>query len=174
MMTDYKETIRLPRTKFPMKASLAKREPGFLEMWEKEKIYDKLLDQTKDSKSYVFHDGPPYANGNIHHGHVLNKVLKDIIVKYRSMKGFHVRFIPGWDCHGLPIELNAERELGKPDGDADKLSIRKRCHDFAMKWSNLQMEEFRRLGIFALWDQSYRTIQPDYEATITHALATFV
>ncbi|MCP4606889.1 MAG: isoleucine--tRNA ligase [Proteobacteria bacterium] len=173
-MVDYKDTIHLPRTKFPMKASLSKREPEFIEMWEREQVYNKLLDQTKDGQLFVFHDGPPYANGNIHHGHVLNKVLKDIVVKYRSLKGNHVRYIPGWDCHGLPIELNAERELGKPADDADKLSIRKRCLDFAMKWSNLQMAEFKRLGIFSLWDQSYRTIQPDYEATIVNALAKFV
>jgi isoleucyl-tRNA synthetase len=173
-MIDYKNTICLPRTKFPMKASLAKREPGFIDTWDREKIYEKLLDQTKNKDRFVFHDGPPYANGNIHHGHVLNKVLKDIIVKFRSMKGYHVYYVPGWDCHGLPIELNAERELGKPEDDTDKLSVRKRCFDFAMKWSNLQMEEFRRLGIFSIWDKPYRTTEPYYEKAIVDSLATFV
>jgi isoleucyl-tRNA synthetase len=173
-MVDYKNTISLPRTDFPMKASLSKREPQLIEFWTRERIYEKLLDKTKDAPRFVFHDGPPYANGNIHHGHVLNKVLKDIIVKYRSLKGFHVKYIPGWDCHGLPIEINAEREFGKPADDADKLSIRKRCLEFALKWSKVQMDEFKRLGIFSLWDQPYRTVQPDYEAAIVNALAKFV
>jgi isoleucyl-tRNA synthetase len=173
-MADYKDTIFLPKTDFPMRASLPQREPAWLEMWEKERIYEKVLEKTKDGPRFVFHDGPPYANGNIHHGHVFNKVLKDIIVKYRSLKGCHVRYIPGWDCHGLPIELNAERELGKPAGDADKLSIRRRCHDFAMNWSNTQMAEFKRLGLFSLWDQAYRTILPSYEKTIVEALATIM
>ncbi|MCP4675369.1 MAG: isoleucine--tRNA ligase, partial [Deltaproteobacteria bacterium] len=173
-MVEYKKTISLPRTKFPMKASLSQREPEFIKKWESEKTYEKLLDQTADGPSFVFHDGPPYANGNIHHGHVLNKVLKDIIVKYQSLKGKHVRYIPGWDCHGLPIELNAERELGKPEDDTDKLSIRERCRDFALKWSNLQMKEFKRLGIFSVWKEPYRTIQKDYEAAIVEAMAAFV
>jgi isoleucyl-tRNA synthetase len=173
-MTDYKQTIRLPRTAFPMKASLAEREPEMIAFWEKADIYGKLLDKTNKNEAFVFHDGPPYANGNIHHGHVLNKVLKDIVVKYRSQKGHHVRYIPGWDCHGLPIELNVEREMGKPEDVSDKIAVRKRCHDFAVKWSNLQMEEFRRLGVFSTWDTPYRTIQPDYEKTITEVLADIV
>jgi isoleucyl-tRNA synthetase len=173
-MTDYKNTIKLPRTEFPMKAALARREPEFLDFWKKNSIYDKLLEQTKDNEPFVFHDGPPYANGTIHHGHILNKVLKDMVVKYRSMTGRHVRYVPGWDCHGLPIELNAERELGKPADDADKLSIRKRCHDFAMKWSNEQREEFIRIGVFGTWDAPYRTVQPEYEKTIADSLAVFV
>jgi isoleucyl-tRNA synthetase len=173
-MPDYKNTIRLPKTKFPMKASLANREPEFIDFWEKNHIYKQLLDKTENNERFVFHDGPPYANGGIHHGHVLNKVLKDIIVKYKSLSGKHVRYIPGWDCHGLPIELNAERELGKPEGSADILSIRKRCHGFAMKWSKLQMEEFRRLGLFSTWDTPYRTVEPYYEKAIVDALAGFV
>jgi len=173
-MTDYKDTICLPRTEFPMKAQLAKREPAFVEMWREKRVYERLLEQTDGNEKFVFHDGPPYANGSIHHGHVLNKVLKDIVVKYRSLKGAHVRYIPGWDCHGLPIELNAERELGKPADDDDKLTIRKRCEEFALKWSNFQMEEFRRLGIFSLWDEAYRTIDKPYEEAIVQAMATIV
>ncbi len=173
-MIDYKKTIRLPKTAFPMKASLAQREPEMLAFWESAEIYPKLLEKNKDNELFVFHDGPPYANGNIHHGHVLNKVLKDIIVKYRSQKGSYIKYIPGWDCHGLPIELNAEREMGKPGDVSDKLAIRKRCHDFALKWSSLQMEEFRRMGVFSTWDTPYRTIQKDYERTIASTLADFV
>lgn len=173
-MVDFKNSIRLPRTDFPMKASLAKSEPETISRWEDRGIYEKMLERNADKPPFVFHDGPPYANGNIHHGHVLNKVLKDIVVKYRSLKGHYVRYIPGWDCHGLPIELNAERELGKPKDDDDKLTIRKRCHDFAMHWSKTQMEEMKRLGVFSLWDEAYRTIAPAYEKTIARALATFV
>lgn len=173
-MTEYKHTIRLPNTDFPMKASLAEREPKIIDLWNQARIYDKLLEKNKNSESFVFHDGPPYANGNIHHGHVLNKVLKDIVVKYRSQKGFYVKYIPGWDCHGLPIELNAERELGKPADVNDKLAIRKRCHDFAMKWSTSQAAEFQRLGLFAKWDEPYRTLVPSYEQTIAEVLADFV
>jgi isoleucyl-tRNA synthetase len=173
-MSDYKNTIRLPETAFPMKASLAEREPEIIEFWETEHIYDRLLEKNKDCPRFVFHDGPPYANGNIHHGHVLNKVLKDIVVKYRSQKGYYVRYIPGWDCHGLPIELNAERELGKPSDVNDKMAIRRRCADFAMKWSTLQMSEFKRLGAFSTWNTPYRTLEPKYEQTIAEVLADFV
>ena len=157
-----------------MKASLAEREPKIIELWENKRIYKKLLEQNQNRPAFVFHDGPPYVNGNIHHGHVLNKVLKDIVVKYRSQKGFYVKYIPGWDCHGLPIELNAERELGKPTDINDKIAIRKRCHDFAMKWSTLQMSEFQRLGVFSAWDEPYRTLVPAYEKTIAEVLADFV
>jgi isoleucyl-tRNA synthetase len=173
-MVDYKDTIRLPKTAFPMKASLAKREPQMIAFWENEHIYEQILEQNKNNRPFVFHDGPPYANGNIHHGHVLNKVLKDIVVKYRSLKGDYVKYVPGWDCHGLPIELNAERELGKPTDTNDKIAIRKRCHDFAMKWSELQMSEFKRLGVFSTWETPYRTVQPDYEKSIAATLADFV
>ncbi len=173
-MIDYKNTIRLPKTDFPMKAALSDREPEIIERWEKDVIYKKLLKQNENKQKFVFHDGPPYANGNIHHGHVLNKVLKDIVVKYKSQKGFYVRYIPGWDCHGLPIELNAERELGKPSDLNDKLAIRKRCADFAVKWSELQMSEFKRLGVFSDWENPYRTLQPEYEKTIAEVLADFV
>jgi isoleucyl-tRNA synthetase len=153
---------------------LAKREPEFLEFWEKEQIYNKLLEKNRNNEPFVFHDGPPYANGTIHHGHILNKVLKDIVVKYQSLKGRYVKYIPGWDCHGLPIELNAEKELGKPKDTDDKLSIRKRCEEFAVKWSNTQMEEMKRLGVFSAFDEPYRTIDKDYEQTITEKLADIV
>jgi isoleucyl-tRNA synthetase len=173
-MVDYKDTICLPRTGFPMKASLSRREPEFLELWKEKRVYERLLDKTSGGERFVFHDGPPYANGGIHHGHVLNKVLKDIVTKYRSLKGRHVRYIPGWDCHGLPIELNVERELGKPSDEADRLSIRKRCEQFALKWSNHQLAELRRLGVFSLWDEAYRTIDRDYEQVVVEELARIV
>lgn len=170
----YKKSICLPKTDFPMKAALARREPEFISFWASNSIYEKLIEKNRGNEPFVFHDGPPYANGGIHHGHILNKVLKDIVVKYRSLKGNLVRYIPGWDCHGLPIELNAERELGKPKDTDDKLSIRKRCEQFALKWSNRQMEEMKRLGVFSLWEEAYRTIDRDYEETIANELAAIV
>lgn len=174
MSDDYKKSICLPKTKFPMKAGLAKREPEFLSFWKQNDIYAQMLKKNEGNEKFIFHDGPPYANGTIHHGHILNKVLKDIVVKYRMLKGDYVRYIPGWDCHGLPIELNAERELGKPKDSDDKLSIRKRCEEFALKWSNTQMEEMKRLGVFSDWEFPYRTIQPKYEQTIAEQLAAIV
>lgn len=174
MSEDYKKSICLPKTNFPMKAGLAKREPEFLSFWEENDIYAQILEKNKDNEKFVFHDGPPYANGTIHHGHILNKVLKDIVVKYRLLKGNYVRYIPGWDCHGLPIELNAEKELGKPKDSDDKLSIRKRCEEFAMKWSTSQMDEMKRLGVFSDWEHPYRTIQPKYEQAIAEQLAAIV
>ncbi|MBN2716579.1 MAG: isoleucine--tRNA ligase [Deltaproteobacteria bacterium] len=174
MSDDYKNSICLPKTQFPMKAGLAKREPEFLTFWQEKDIYSKLLKKNEGNEKFIFHDGPPYANGTIHHGHILNKVLKDIVLKYRMLKGDYVRYIPGWDCHGLPIELNAEKELGKPKDSDDKLSIRKRCEEFAMKWSTTQMEEMKRLGVFSDWEHPYRTIQPEYEQTIAEQLAAIV
>ncbi|MBN2343282.1 MAG: isoleucine--tRNA ligase [Deltaproteobacteria bacterium] len=174
MSDDYKKSICLPKTQFPMKAGLAKREPEFLQFWQENDIYAKMLKQNEDGEKFIFHDGPPYANGTIHHGHILNKVLKDIVVKYRMLKGNYVRYIPGWDCHGLPIELNAEKELGKPKDSDDKLSIRKRCEEFAMKWSTTQMDEMKRLGVFSDWEHPYRTIQPKYEEAIAEQLAAIV
>ncbi|MBN2802217.1 MAG: isoleucine--tRNA ligase [Deltaproteobacteria bacterium] len=174
MSDDFKNSICLPKTDFPMKAGLAKKEPEYLEFWEKENIYDKVQAKNRPNGNFVFHDGPPYANGTIHHGHILNKVLKDIVLKYQLLKGKHVHYIPGWDCHGLPIELNAEKELGKPKDSDDILSIRKRCEEFAVKWSNTQMGEMKRLGVFADWEHPYKTIQPAYEQTIAEQLAKIV
>ncbi len=174
MSDDYKNSICLPKTKFPMKAGLAKREPEFLKFWEENDIYAKMLKKNEGNQRFIFHDGPPYANGTIHHGHILNKVLKDIVVKYQMLKGNYVRYIPGWDCHGLPIELNAEKELGKPKDSDDKLSIRKRCEEFAMKWSTTQMAEMKRLGVFSDWEHPYRTIHPEYEQAIAEQLAAIV
>ncbi len=174
MSDDYKNSICLPKTAFPMKAGLAKKEPGFLEFWDNNNIYDKVQEKNKPNGNFVFHDGPPYANGTIHHGHILNKVLKDIVLKYQLLKGKHVHYIPGWDCHGLPIELNAEKELGKPKDSDDILSIRNRCEEFALNWSKTQMEEMKRLGVFADWEHPYRTIQPKYEQTIVEQLAGIV
>ena len=119
MGKDYKDTLNLPQTGFPMKANRPNREPGTLGFWEQEKIYENMLDKNRGRKSYVLHDGPPYANGHIHIGHALNKILKDIIVKYKSMKGFYSPYVPGWDCHGLPIEIEVDKKLGSKKHQTD-------------------------------------------------------
>lgn len=155
-----KETLNLPQTEFPMKANLAEREPDFLSRWEKEKIYQKNL---HEGPRFILHDGPPYANGSIHFGHILNKVLKDIIVKYKSMSGYSSPYVPGWDCHGLPIELGALKELGPSSNVLEK---RKACRQYAHRFIEIQKKQFQRLGIFADWEHPYLTLENQYEADI--------
>jgi isoleucyl-tRNA synthetase len=169
----YKKTLCLPRTDFPMKADLPKREPKTLASWEEKRVYPRLLEQTKGGRIFAHHDGPPYANGHIHYGTILNKVLKDLAVKYRGMAGYHALYVPGWDCHGLPIELAVERESGKRSSDRPALEVRRACQAFAEKYIDVQRAEFRRLGGFGTWDQPYRTIDRSYEAAIVRALAAF-
>ena len=171
--TDYKATINLPETAFPMKADLALKEPKILETWAEARLYEQILAARKGAAPYVLHDGPPYANGNIHYGHILNKILKDIVVKLRTMMGHYVEYRPGWDCHGLPIELAVLRELGSKAQGMSALEIRKACHAYAMKWVETQRDEFQRLGVFGTWQNPYLTLSPDYEATIVRELAGF-
>jgi isoleucyl-tRNA synthetase len=170
---DYKATLNLPETAFPMKADLAKREPEILARWAESKLYGRILAARKSAPPYVLHDGPPYANGNIHYGHILNKILKDIIVKYRTMAGHYVEYKPGWDCHGLPIELAVQRALGDKIAGMSPVDIRAACHDYAMKWVGVQRDEFIRLGVFGTWDDPYLTLAKHYEATIVRQLAEF-
>ena len=169
----YKSTLCLPQTRFPMKADLPKREPQMLAFWEEQRVYPRLLEQTAGKPAFVHHDGPPYANGHIHYGTILNKVLKDFVVKYRSMAGRHTLYVPGWDCHGLPIELAVERDRKQRSADRDPLAVRKDCQTFAEKFIDVQRGEFRRLGGFGLWEQPYLTMKPAYEAAIVRALASF-
>ncbi|HEX2574247.1 MAG TPA: isoleucine--tRNA ligase [Polyangia bacterium] len=170
---DYKDTLHLPQTSFPMKADLAKREPEWLARWESEGLYRQILAARKNARRWVFHDGPPYANGHLHFGHVLNKTLKDIVVKSRTMMGYYVEYKPGWDCHGLPIELAVMRELGERVQKLSAVEIRKACHDYAMRWVTTQRDEFKRLGVFGTWDAPYLTLDASYEATIVRQLAEF-
>ena len=172
--TDYKQTIRLPKTAFPMRANLAQREPETLKRWETERVYERALEARKDAEHYVFHDGPPYANGSIHYGHILNKVLKDFVIKYQLLAGRLTRFQPGWDCHGLPIELNVERQLAAKKAELSKPSIRNACRKEADKWVNTQRGEFKRLGVFGTWDEPYLTMNPQFERGITEGLAAFL
>jgi isoleucyl-tRNA synthetase len=170
---DYKQTILLPQTAFPMRANLAQREPQTLARWASERVYERALEARKDAARYVFHDGPPYANGRIHHGHVLNKILKDVVVKYQTLAGKYARFVPGWDCHGLPIELNVERALTEKGKKLEALPLRGACRKEAEKWVKVQSDEFKRLGVFATWDEPYLTLDPRFERGILDALAAF-
>ncbi len=171
---DYKDTLCLPRTEFPMKAKLAQREPGFLEKWENEELYARILAKSAGREKFLLHDGPPYANGHIHMGHALNKILKDIIIKSYFMMGYGTVYRPGWDCHGLPIEHQVEIKLGDKKAGMTKAEIRKQCRDYAEDFLDIQREEFKRLGIFGLWEDPYLTINYKYEGTIARELGKFM
>lgn len=171
---DYSKTVNLPKTDFQMKANLPQREPALVEEWEKNKVYQQICEKNKDKEKFIFHDGPPYANGHIHIGTALNRILKDIIIKYRSMSGYFVPYIPGWDCHGLPIEQRALKELKTDKNRVDKLLFRKQAADFARKFSEIQKSEFKRLGTFADWDNPYLTLQPKFEYSIIKVFASLV
>jgi len=170
---EYKETLNLPVTEFPMKANLAQKELEILDHWEKNSLYEKLLAAGKDKPKYILHDGPPYANGHIHIGHALNKILKDFILKSKRMSGFNAPYVPGWDCHGLPIELQVEKNLGGKKHEVDKLQMRKLCRDYAAKFVGVQKEEFRRLGVLGEWDRPYLTMDYSYEGITARELAIF-
>lgn len=171
-MSDYKKTLNLPATTFPMKASLTQNEPKVLDGWTATNAYAAMIGANDGRDSYVLHDGPPYANGHIHIGHAMNKILKDIIVKHRNMVGFKAQYVPGWDCHGLPIELKVEQEMGGKSG-LSVLEIRKKCREYALKFLDIQREEFKRLGVLGTWDAPYLTMTPDYEAATARELANF-
>jgi isoleucyl-tRNA synthetase len=163
---DYSKTVNLPATDFPMKANLPKREPDMIAGWEKEDVYNQILSARENKPLYILHDGPPYANGNIHLGHALNKILKDIIVKHKTMMGFRAPYVPGWDCHGLPIELHVTREMGAKAKTMPKNDIRSHCRNYAGRYVKIQMEEFKRLGVFGDYKNPYLTMAAGYEAKI--------
>ncbi len=170
---DYKDTLNLPKTAFPMEARLSKREPKFLKRWEEIDIYRKLREERKGQPLYILHDGPPYANGHIHIGHALNKILKDFINKSKAMEGYDIPYVPGWDCHGLPIEHQVEKELGPQKRDMTKDQIRQVCREYADRFINIQRKEFKRLGIFGDWENPYITMDYRYEAIIVKELGKF-
>src|ERR687892_837056 len=162
---DWSQTLFLPKTEFPMRAGLPELEPRLLDRWARIKLYERLREQAKSRPKFVLHDGPPYANGNIHIGHALNKILKDMIVKYQAMTSHAAPYVPGWDCHGLPIELQVEKNLGRVKKLAmSKVEIRRLCKDYAEKYISIQREEFKRLGVLGDWERPYRTLDPKYEA----------
>ena len=172
---DYRSTLNLPKTRFKMRGNLAKREPNFLKQWDDTKLYERIIARNADKPPFVLHDGPPYANGNIHPGTVLNKVLKDIVVKYHNMNGHKTEYIPGWDCHGLPIEHNVEkdRKLGRGK-TTDKAEVRRHCRTYALKFVDIQREEFKRLGVLGRWQEPYLTLNHGYESAITREVGAFV
>ena len=173
-MTDYKNTINLPQTDFPMKADLAQREPKQLERWAAQDIYGSIRKAAKGRPAFVLHDGPPYANGVIHLGHAVNKILKDIIVKARTVAGFDAPYVPGWDCHGLPIELAVEKKHGRPGHKLDARAFRAACREFAGKQIDSQRADFKRLGVFGDWERPYLTMDPRYEAQQIRALGKII
>ena len=173
-MSDYKSTLNLPVTSFPMKANLIQKEPEMLKEWEENKAYEAMVNSGGEKGMYALHDGPPYANGHIHLGHALNKVLKDIIVKSRNMQGYKAPYVPGWDCHGLPIEHKVEQDLKAKKKELPPNIIRKLCREYATKWLDVQRKEFKRLGVFGTWEQPYISMDPSYEAATAKELGNFM
>ncbi|MBU1185329.1 MAG: isoleucine--tRNA ligase [Acidobacteria bacterium] len=171
--TPIKDTLNLPQTTFSMKAKLAQREPEIIDKWDSIRLYEKIQKRSEGKKPFVLHDGPPYANGNIHLGTALNKILKDFIVKSRSMAGFQAPYIPGWDCHGLPIEIKVDKQLKEKKESLSVLGIREECRKYALGFVDIQREQFKRLGVFGRWEDPYLTLNKDYEAEILRFLAAF-
>ena len=167
---NYKDTLNLPKTDFPMKASLTTREPEMLDRGRRTIFTSKSRKRAKDAELFVLHDGPPFANGDVHMGTALNKILKDLVVKSKTMAGFRAPYVPGWDCHGLPIEYKVVKE----SRDLSPLEVRKRSEEFARKFVDIQREQFKRLGVFGDWEHPYLTLDPAYEAEILRAFAIFV
>ena len=171
---DPKSTVNLPKTEFPMKAGLPQNEPKWLEKWASMDLYGKIRESRKDSPIYVLHDGPPYANGPIHMGTGMNKCLKDFVVKTRTMAGFDAPYVPGWDCHGLPIEIKVDQDLGRKKLEMAPIAVREACRKYANKYLDLQRSQFKRLGIFGRWDDPYSTMEAPYEAAIVRTLFDFM
>lgn len=170
---DLKATLNLPRTSFAMKAALSQKEPAMIRKWEEADLYRKILEARQGRPLFILHDGPPYANGRIHLGTALNKILKDFIIRSRSMEGFLAPFVPGWDCHGLPIEIHVDKKLGPAKKTMSVTDIRGECRSYALKYIDIQREEFRRLGVMGEWDNPYLTMDPTYEAGVLRFLAAF-
>ncbi|HET6469166.1 MAG TPA: class I tRNA ligase family protein, partial [Geminicoccaceae bacterium] len=177
MSQDYKDTVFLPRTEFPMRADLPKREPALLERWQRLGLYRRLREQARGHERFVLHDGPPYANGHLHMGTALNKILKDVVTRSQQMLGKDSNYVPGWDCHGLPIEWQIEQDYRKRGQDKDAVPIaafRKECRSFAERWIEVQKAEFQRLGVVGDWDDPYTTMAYAAEAGIFRELGRFL
>ena len=173
-MSDYKHTLNLPETEFPMRGNLAQREPGMIKQWQEKKLYEQIRTAKKGKKSFILHDGPPYANGDIHLGHSVNKILKDIIVKSKTLSDFDSPYVPGWDCHGLPIELQVEKKVGKPGKKVTAAEFRQKCREYAQKQIDGQLAGFERLGVLGDWDNPYKTMDFKSEANIIRALGKII
>ena len=173
-MSDYKDTLNLPHTDFPMKASLAQREPGMLANWQELDLYKRIAEKNAGKPKFILHDGPPYANGELHLGHAINKSLKDFVVKAKSLNGFDAPYIPGWDCHGLPIEHNVEKKKGKAGQKISHADFRTACREYAAKQVEIQKKGFIRLGVLGDWDNPYLTMNFNNEADIVRSLGKIV
>ncbi|HEX7137893.1 MAG TPA: class I tRNA ligase family protein, partial [Vicinamibacterales bacterium] len=173
-MPEWKDTVNLPRTEFPMKANLPTSEPQTLARWKEMDLYGKIRASRQGLPKFVLHDGPPYTSGNIHIGTAMNKILKELVVKSRSMAGFDAPYVVGYDCHGLPIELKVDRELGAKKRDLSVAEFCRACRAYATRFVGTMTEQFERLGILATWDQPYLTMNFKYEAAIARALGRFV
>lgn len=173
-MSDYKSTLNLPKTDFPMRAKLAQREPSMLEFWQQQDLYQQIRQARTGCPRFIVHDGPPYANGDIHLGHAVNKILKDIIIKSKTLSGYDAAFIPGWDCHGLPIELNVEKKIGQAGKRVEPQQFRQHCRDYAQKQVDRQSQAFQRLGVIGDWQQPYLTMDYQYEAEVVRSLGRII
>ncbi len=173
-MSDYKSTLNLPETEFPMRGNLANREPEMLKRWTEENLYQQIRDSRIGRKLFILHDGPPYANGDIHIGHSVNKILKDIIIKSKTLSGFDAPYVPGWDCHGLPIELKVEQKVGKPGQKISAAEFRDECRKYAAKQVDGQRNDFIRLGVLGDWFKPYLTMDFSTEANIIRSLAKVI
>src|SRR6476646_502804 len=174
--TDYRSTVFLPRTDFPMKAGLPQKEPGIAARWEAEGLYQRIREAREGREKFIFHDGPPYANGDMHIGHALNHTIKDMVCRTQNLLGKDAPYVPGWDCHGLPIEWKVEEQYRKAKRDKDSvplLEFRAECRAYAQHWVDVQREQLKRLGVMADWDHPYLTMQPESEATIVAELLKF-
>src|SRR6201994_3703478 len=171
---DLKQTLNLPRTTFSMKANLPQAEPKLLARWKEEDLYAQIRRAREGKPVYILHDGPPYANGHIHLGTAFNKIIKDFIVKSKTMAGFDSPYVPGWDCHGLPIESKVDQELGGKKAKLSQLEIRTACRKYATKFFEAMRVEFKRLGVFGRWDDPYLTMNAEYQAVIAGAFVDFL
>lgn len=169
-----KDTLNLPQTDFPMRANAVESEPQRVEYWEESGVYHKVVDKNKNAESFILHDGPPFTNGDVHVGTALNKILKDAIIRFKGAKGFHTPYVPGWDCHGLPIEFKVTKNLRSKKIEYDNVSLRKSCAEFSKSYIDTQRSQFKRLGVLADWEKEYRTMNPSYEAEILRTFADFV
>ena len=174
MSQDYKDTLNLPKTSFSMKASLSQREPQWLQQWEKQDLYHQLQAHCEDRPTFILHDGPPYANGAIHMGHAVNKILKDIIIKSKVLSGYKAPYVPGWDCHGLPIEIQIEKKVGKVGHKIEATAFRQKCREYAQKQVEIQKKDFQRMGVLGEWESPYLTKDFSYEADMVRALGTII
>ncbi len=173
MPLDLKKTINLPKTAFPMKANLPQNEPKMLERWEQMGIYERIRQARKGAPHYILHDGPPYTSGPIHMGTAMNKCLKDFIVKSKTMAGFDAPYVPGWDCHGLPIEIKVDKELGGKKLQMAPTAVRAECRKYAQKYLDLQRKQFKRIGVFGRFDRPYATMNPQYESVVLSTFFSF-